>query len=54
MPGPERDVILRQQLAEAQVIEYDENIHSRHQKQLDLLAKDLMYLLREVRDLQGG
>ena len=54
MPGPDRDVLLRQQLGEAKVIEQDENIHSRQQKQIDLLAKDLQYLLREVKDLQGG
>ena len=52
MPGPDRDVLLRQQLGEAKIIEQDENIHSRHQRQIDLLAKDVMYLLREIKDLQ--
>lgn len=48
---PDRDVILRQQLAECKVIEDDENVHSRQQRQIDILAKEVMYLLKKVREL---
>ncbi len=50
---PTRDVLLRQQLGECKIIEKDENIHSRQQRQIDLLAKEVQYLLREVKKLQG-
>lgn len=49
---PTRDVVLRQQLSECKVIEDDENIHSRLQRQINLLSVQVQYLLREVKKLQ--
>lgn len=39
---------LQRKLEECKVIEDDENIHSRLQRQINLMRTELLYLLREA------
>ena len=47
---PHKEVILRAQLAEAKDEDTENNVHERMQAQLNILTKDLSYLLKLVRD----
>ncbi len=47
MPIP-RDVRLQQKCDEAQVLEDDENVHSRMQKQINLLLIEVRRLIRDA------
>ncbi len=52
MPPP-RDVKLQQKCDEAKVVERDENIHSRQQRQISAILGEVRRLIREVEDLSG-
>ena len=49
---PSRERTLAAALEACKVIEDDENIHSRQQKQIELLTAEVVYLLIQVRELQ--
>ncbi|KKL27873.1 hypothetical protein LCGC14_2380780 [marine sediment metagenome] len=49
---PSRERTLAAALEACKVIEDDENVHSRQQRQLELLATEVIYLLIQVRELQ--
>ncbi len=50
MPPPFREVVLREQLAEAKDENTENNVHERKQAQINLLTKEVSYLLKLVRD----
>jgi hypothetical protein len=52
MPSQER--ILAANIAACRVIEDDENIYSRQQRQIDLLVAEIILLIQKVRDLENG
>ncbi len=47
-PPPSREVILRRAIDECRIMALDENIHSRLQRQLDLIVVAVAALLREA------
>ncbi len=48
---PSRERTLATALEACKVIEDDENVHSRLQKQIDLLTAEVVYLIIQVREL---
>ncbi len=48
MPELPRDVRLQQKIDKARVLEDDENVHSRIQKQLDYLLAEIRQLIRDT------
>lgn len=47
-PPPSKAVILRRAIDKCKVIEEDENVHSRQQRQIDLVVVAVAELLREA------
>ncbi|KKK51686.1 hypothetical protein LCGC14_3112470 [marine sediment metagenome] len=48
---PNREVVLKKQVAEAKDPELENNDFHRLQTQCNLLTKEVMYLLKQVREL---
>ncbi len=50
MPNRERTLVAN--MDESKVIERDGNVHSRQQRQIDLLLAETILLIQKVRDLE--